>query len=233
MRLILAEIEKIGYKINYKLLNAADYGVPQVRERIVMLGSRDGGVLDFPKPTHSKTGDNGLKKWVTLKDALDGLNEIKPEFFNYSETRLKYLRQVPMGGNWRSLPVETQREALGGAYESSGGKVGFYRRLDWNKPSPTVTTSPHQKATDMCHPELDRPLTVRECARIQQFPDSWLFVGNKTQKYKQIGNAVPISLNYALGQSVYAALKKPLTIVEFEGKSFHSSQNHLLQTNTA
>lgn len=214
LRLVLAEIGKIGYKVNYKLLNAADYGVPQARERVVIFGSRDGDVLEFPQPTHSRTGENGLKKWVTLKDAFDGLNETEPEFSRYSETRLKYLRKVPMGGNWRSLPPEVQEEAMGGAYRSGGGKVGFYRRLDWNKPSPTVTTSPHQKATDMCHPELNRPLSVREYARIQQFPDEWQFVGKTAQKYKQIGNAVPVGLGYALGRSIYSALKEPVALTD-------------------
>jgi len=233
LRLVLAEIEKIGYKVDYKLLNTADYGVPQARERVVMLGSRDGDLLEFPKPTHSKTSENGLKPWVTLRDAFDGLNEKEPEFSNYSENRLKFLRQVPMGGNWRSLPAEVQEEAMGGAYKSGGGKVGFYRRLNWDKPSPTVTTSPHQKATDMCHPELDRPLSVREYARIQQFPDDWQFVGKTAQKYKQIGNAVPVGLGNAIGKSIYAALKEPSTVTENEKRFVDLTQTVLLRPNIA
>lgn len=215
-RLVLSEIEKIGYTVSYKLLNAADYGVPQARERVVVLGSRDGGRLDFPKPTHSQTGEKGLLPWVTLKEAIYGLREEEPEFANYSEARLTYLRQVPMGGNWRSLPKEVQEAAMGGAYQSGGGKVGFYRRLHWDKPSPTVTTSPHQKATDMCHPAEDRPLTVREYALIQQFPDDWQFYGKTGQKYKQIGNAVPVGLGRAIGEAMYYALTAPSTVVAIE-----------------
>lgn len=208
LRLVLSEIEKIGYKVHYKLINTANYGVPQTRERVVMLGSRDGNLVDFPEPTHSKTSENGLLPWVTLREALKDLKEPVGEYSKYSEARLKYLRQVPSGGNWRSLPVKLQEEAMGGAYKSGGGKVGFYRRLSWEKPSPTVTTAPHQKATDMCHPEFDRPLSVREYARIQQFPDSWKFYGSTSQKYKQIGNAVPVGLASAIGDSIYEALQK-------------------------
>jgi DNA (cytosine-5)-methyltransferase 1 len=124
-----------------------------------------------------------------------------------------------MGGNWRSLPLNIQAEAMGGAYKSGGGKVGFYRRLNWDKPSPTVTTSPYQKATDMCHPTKDRPLTVREYARIQQFPDDWQFFGKTSQKYKQIGNAVPVGLGRIIGQTVYAAVTAPKTTLAVENAS--------------
>ena len=214
LRLVLSEIEKIGYTVNYKLLNTADYGVPQKRERVVMLGSRDGDKLEFPRPTHSKTAKDGLLPWATLKDAIYDLKESTPETSYYSEARLKYIKQVPMGGNWRSLPLGVQEAAMGGAFKSGGGKVGFYRRLDWNKPSPTVTTSPHQKATDMCHPVEHRPLSVREYARIQQFPDSWQFSGSTSQKYKQIGNAVPVGLGRVVGDTVYAALMAKEPVIE-------------------
>ncbi len=88
---------------------------------------------------------------------------------------------------------------MGGAYHSGGGKVSFYRRLSWDKPSPTVTTSPQQKATDMCQPVELRPLTVSESARIQTFPDDWVFYGSVTSKYKQIGNVVTVLLAKEIG----------------------------------
>ncbi len=209
LRLVLAEIAKIGYTVNYQLINAANYGVPQTRERVVLLGSRDGTVLEFPEPTHAKVPTGGLLPWATLGDALMDLHEPEPEHATYSAARLQFLKQVPSGGNWRSLPTALQAEAMGGAFTSGGGKVGFYRRLSWSKPSPTVTTAPHQKATDMCHPEADRPLSVREYARIQQFPDDWQFYGSTSQKYKQIGNAVPVGLGYSIGTTIYQALAGP------------------------
>ncbi|WP_353740064.1 DNA cytosine methyltransferase [Phosphitispora fastidiosa] len=93
---------------------------------------------------------------------------------------------------------------MGGAYKSGGGKVGFYRRLDYEQPSPTLVTSPVQKATMFCHPTQDRPPSVREYARIQQFPDSWTIEGTVGNCYRQIGNAVPLGLGRAVGQVLKA-----------------------------
>ncbi|WP_414583180.1 DNA cytosine methyltransferase [Scytonema sp. PCC 10023] len=222
LRLILAEIEKVGYSVIYNLLEAADYGVPQSRQRVIFIGSRDNEPLSFPLPTHCEDGTN-LPKWHTLQDAFAGLVDSKPEFIPYSESRIKYLKLLKTGQNWRYLPDELKQEAMGGAYNSGGGKVGFYRRLAWDKPSPAVTTSPHQKATDMCHPEKLRPLSVRECARIQTFSDGWVFYGSTTSKYRQIGNAVPVQLARAIGEHVYKLITqesvKSLTNVTIAGCS--------------
>lgn len=208
---ILSEFERIGYSFTYGLLNAADYGTPQTRERVVILGSRDHEPLRLPAPTHSKDGRK-LLPWRTLRQGLEGLHDPEPQFQGYSESRLKYLRLVPEGGNWRSLPPQLLPEAMGGAYTSGGGKVGFYRRLAWDKPSPTVTTSPAQKATDMCHPAHDRPLSVRECARLQGFPDDWEFMGSLSDQYRQIGNAVPVQLGEALGRSLLETMRGVVTV---------------------
>jgi DNA (cytosine-5)-methyltransferase 1 len=206
LNVVLAEMKNIGYSVVYNLLEAADYGVPQNRQRVVFIGSRDNEPLSFPLPTYYKD-DNKLPKWNTLHEALCGLVDSKPEFVPYSPNRLKYLELLKAGQNWRHLPEHLKQEAMGGAYNSGGGKVGFYRRLSWNKPSPTVTTSPHQKATDMCHPEELRPLSVRECARIQTFPDDWFFYGSCASKYRQIGNAVPVRLAEAIGEHIYQIAK--------------------------
>ncbi|MFB9990684.1 DNA cytosine methyltransferase [Deinococcus oregonensis] len=203
---ILSEFRRIGYSFEYGLLNAADYGTPQTRERVVILGSRDGEALSLPAPTHSRGGLN-LPDRLTLRDGLHDLHDPEPRFQPYSEARLKFLRLVPEGGNWRSLPPELLPEAMGGAYHSGGGKVGFYRRLSWDRPAPTVTTSPAQKATDMCHPSQNRPLSVREVARLQGFPDTWQFCGSLSDQYRQIGNAVPTQLGRAIGLTLMAALE--------------------------
>lgn len=207
LQVVLAEMKRIGYEVNYGLLNAADYGVPQVRERVIFIGSRDGQSVTLPLPIYSEKGIRGLPKWRTLKHALEGLVDTQPEYIPYSESRIQYLRLLKAGQNWRYLPDELKKEAMGGAYQSGGGKVGFYRRLSWDKPSPTVTTSPQQKATDMCHPEQLRPLSVRESARIQTFPDDWIFYGSTASKYRQIGNAVPVLLAQAIGEYLHKRLK--------------------------
>ncbi|MGB7440649.1 MAG: DNA cytosine methyltransferase [Coleofasciculaceae cyanobacterium] len=208
LQVVLAEMNSLGYKVNNpRLLQAADYGVPQTRERVIFIASRDGELATLPLPTHRKNGVDGLNKWKTLKDALTNIVDPYLEYVPYSESRLKYLRLLKSGQNWRYLPDELKQEAMGGAYKSGGGKVGFYRRLSWEKPSPTITTSPHQKATEMCHPEELRPLSVRECARIQTFPDDWVFSGSITSKYRQIGNAVPVLLGQAIGEHIHKLIK--------------------------
>ena len=199
LKVVLAEMKELGYNVAYNLLEAADYGVPQNRSRVVFIGSRDCEAATFPLAKYSKDG-KFLPKWKTLKDALTDFVDVEPEFISYSENRLKFLRLLAAGQNWRNLPEGLQKEAMGGAYNSGGGKVGFYRRLSWDKPSPTITTSPQQKATDMCHPVELRPLTVRESAKIQTFPDDWIFHGSISSKYKQIGNAVPVLLAKELGE---------------------------------
>lgn len=217
LRVVLAEMKRLGYRVVYNLLEAADYGVPQNRERVVFIGSRDSELVTFPLATHSQDGAV-LPKWRTLKDAFTDFEDPQPEYTPYSENRLKYLKLLKSGQNWRNLPNELKQEAMGGAYKSGGGKVGFYRRLSWDKPSPTVTTSPHQKATDMCHPEELRPLSVKECARIQTFPDNWVFYGSTASKYRQIGNAVPVLLAKAIGDYLYSLIAedKPKGIQVFE-----------------
>lgn len=202
LNVVLTEMKALGYSVVYNLLEAADYGVPQNRKRVIFIGSRDSEPMTFPLATHSENGIK-LPKWRTLREGLMGLVDPQPEFIPYSENRLKYLRLLLAGQNWRHLPEELKQEAMGGAYNSGGGKVGFYRRLSWDKPCPTVTTSPHQKATDMCHPVELRPLSVCESAKIQTFPDDWCFYGSVTSKYRQIGNAVPVLLAKALGDYIY------------------------------
>ena len=109
---------------------------------------------------------------------------------------------VPEGGDWRDLPEDIARAYMKGSYNLGGGKTGMARRLSMDEPSLTLTCAPAQKQTERCHPIETRPLTVREYARIQTFPDDWTFCENLTAKYKQIGNAVPVNLAWAVGRSL-------------------------------
>lgn len=210
--IILEEFSKLHYKTVFGVLDAANYGVPQFRERFVMIGSRDHEEIFLPIPTHFQTHQNAKNRWVTLGDTIRDLEDTPGECLEFSESRLKYLRMIPEGGNWKNLPPELMEEAMGGAYRSGGGKVGFYRRLSYAQPSPTVVTSPVQKATMMCHPTKDRPLSVAEYARIQQFPDHWKLAGNTCDKYRQIGNAVPVGLAKAIGSAIVAAAEGNATV---------------------
>jgi DNA (cytosine-5)-methyltransferase 1 len=204
--MVLKELSGLGYYVVFDVLNTADYGTPQTRERVVFLGSRDGEPLEIPVPTHSKTGGDGKRRWVTLTKGLGSLAESKPVFSPLSEKKKDIMRRVPQGGNWRDLPKDLQRKALGGAYRSWGGRVGFFRRLSWDRPAPALTTRPDSKATMLCHPTKLRPLSVREYARLQQFPASWRFEGGRPQQYIQVGNAVPVGLGRAIGRALRKAM---------------------------
>lgn len=195
---ICRELATLDYYIVYGLVNCADYGVPQKRHRLILIGSRDGEEVFIPKATHSET--NGKLPWATLRDCIGTLRQGRPQFTPFSEAQLKYLRWLRAGQNWRDLPARLQKDALGAAYLSWGGRSGFSRRLSWDKPAPTLTTDPNGRATMLCHPDKLRPLTVREYARIQQFPDDWKFAGSIPQRYMQIGNAVPLGLGRVIGK---------------------------------
>ena len=104
------------------------------------------------------------------------MHNIKHQHLNFPKNRLKYYKKLKAGQNWRNLSIPLQKEALGKSYFSGGGKTGFLRRLDWNKPSPTLVTDPMMPATDLAHPTQDRPLSIEEYKRIQEFPDNWKLV---------------------------------------------------------
>ncbi len=199
---MVAEFRKLGYSISHALLNAANYGVPEKRERIVVIGHR-GERVPIPSPTHSENGELGTKKWNTLRSCIGDMEHRTD--LHYTELRKRsrpYMKILKEGQNRRNLPEDMAMQAMGKAYFLSGGKTGFLRRLKFDEPSPTLVTSPTMPATLLCHPIQLRPLSIEEYARIQQFPDSWTFNGRLETIYKQIGNAVPVGLGQAVGQQI-------------------------------
>ena len=201
---VLALLRAGGYGVSFDLYNAANFGVPQSRERVILICSRDGRKVPHLMPTHSQDNSFGLPKWRSLRDALIGLNPKFGDHAEFPEDRLRFYRMLSSGQYWKHLPPHLHREALGGSLDSGGGKTGFLRRLDWDKPSCTLVTSPTMPATDIGHPEENRPLSVQEYKRIQQFPDEWIVCGSVTDQYKQIGNAVPVGLGEAVGKAILA-----------------------------
>lgn len=196
-------IDDLGYKlVEPQVLRALMYQVPQKRERLILVAIRkdlaDKVAFAWPSPCH---------RVMTLRDAF-----FKGELYDtdvppsagqkYPTKKQKVMELVPMGGYWRDLPVEVQKDYMGGSFALPGGKTGMARRLSLDEPSLTLTCAPAQKQTERCHPTETRPLTVREYARIQTFPDEWQFAGSLPSQYKQIGNAVPVNLAYALGRSL-------------------------------
>ncbi|MCQ9172440.1 DNA (cytosine-5-)-methyltransferase [Corynebacterium amycolatum] len=196
----------VGYHISYKVVRAQYHDVPQKRERLLIMGVRKdvGSQIFFPKER-----DYIVTIWDAIGDRPISEGQV------YPSKKKQILDLIPEGGYWKDLPDNLQREYLGKSYFLSGGKTGMARRLAWDEPSLTLTCSPAQKQTERCHPDETRPLNVREYARIQTFPDDWLFEGGISQSYKQIGNAVPVNLGYYIGKSVTAMIKGVTPEVEY------------------
>ncbi len=202
-------ITDLGYTLfEPRVLKAIFYKVPQKRERLIIVAVRNdlANGIDYEWPS-------SYNKILTLKDALKkgelyDSDVPESEGQKYPKRKAEILSMVPPGGYWRDLPEDIQKEYMLKSFYLGGGKTGMARRLSWDEPSLTLTCAPAQKQTERCHPEETRPLTVREYARIQTFPDDWVFEGPMSAKYKQIGNAVPVNLSFAVGKSVVHLLEK-------------------------
>lgn len=198
LQTMLNSLNEIGYVPYFKVLQSQFLDVPQKRERLMIIGIRKDLLI---KPVFPKNRNYIL----TLQDAIR--NCPKSEFTPYSAKKKKYLEMIPSGGYWKDLSLDMQKEYMGISFFRGGGKTGMARRLSWDEPSLTLTCNPSQKHTERCHPEETRPLSVREYARIQTFPDHWVFQGSVSSKYRQIGNAVPVNLGYHIGRCAIAMLE--------------------------
>ena len=206
-----------NYRLDIFEVNAVNYGAPQLRERVLFVGNRLNRQIDFPTPTHglNEASNKGpalfdsseaVIPFKTLREALAGLTDPDPVIMDFSPRKKKYLDLVQPGSNWRSLSPEIAQESMGRAYFAKGGRSGWWRRLTMDLPSPAIVTMPNHASTSLCHPTETRALTLRECARIQEFPDDWEFSGTAMEQYAQVGNAVPIRLGVVAGEVLAAAL---------------------------
>ncbi len=203
LKIILRHLRQAGYSISFNLYNAANYGAPQIRERVVLIGKLGAKEkVSYLQPTHSEEESYGLPAWRTFGEAVAGLDSGTMHHVDFPAKRLKYFKMLKEGQCWKDLPKTVQREAMGKSYDLPGGKTGFYRRISFDRPCPTLVTVPTMPATDLCHPVEDRPLSVEEYKRVQGFPDDWKICGNITDMYKQIGNAVPVALGEAIGKAL-------------------------------
>lgn len=174
--MILKDFENLGYVVKHKILNAADYGVPQTRQRVIIVGVRKDIDFEyvFPQPTHDKNGENGLPRWVSVGEAMSVIPD--PDLPNdlpnheYSKYKLNF-----------------------------NGYIG-HRELDPDKPAPTVTARGDNKGgvVILPHPNATRRMSCRELATVQSFPLNYYFFGNRSSVYRQIGNAVPPLLGFAV-----------------------------------
>lgn len=218
LKQIMSEFESIGYTISYKILNAADYGVPQTRQRFFLVGSLHGIKYEFPEPT--------ILKHVTVSEALDDLPELSngDDFFSakYSSTpssayakkmRGKMMvsvnnsvtknskliidryKHIPQGGNWKNIPSQL----MDNYKDHTRCHTGIYHRLDETKPSTVIG---NYRKNMLIHPIIDRGLSVREAARLQSFPDWFEFTGSIGEQQQQVGNAVPPLLAEAVFKQI-------------------------------
>lgn len=220
VRLLLSDYEKEGYRVDVCEVNAVNYGAPQLRERALFIGNSFDLAVSFPEPTHvshevyekgNHQGNlfqpqNALMPFATLGDAIGGFEEEEPVVMDFSPRKKSYLSLVPPGANWRSLPEHLQRESMGRAFHAKGGRSGWWRRLSYDLPCPCLVTMPNHASTSLCHPAEVRALSVGEYAKIQEFPDDWEFIGTPADRYRQIGNAVPIRLGVVAGELLASLL---------------------------
>lgn len=218
--LIQDEFRKLGYELKYKLLNAVDFGVPQYRERVILVGTKGTNNFVFPSPTHGTK--SGLKPYVTVSDALSNLPVLgsgdegisylsKPQnefqqFVQNTDTLsenvapnngdhlIKLMRALPDGGDKNDLPIELRPKS---------GYGNTYAKMWWNKPAPTITRNFACPSSSRCiHPRDSRAMTTREGARLQSFPDNYIFYGGRGTKNLEIGNAVPPLLSIQLAKQI-------------------------------
>ena len=200
---VLASLAAAGYKVEYKLINMADYGVPEIRERVIIIGNRMGLPVEFPVPDHSNNLNDKLPAWKNCWDVLKDLEKMPdcPTFnhvaLKHTEKNIERYKLIPEGGRLPEdkLPQELYRKNFGNTY----------KRLARNRPA--LTMVPGNDAFPI-HPTLNRSLTVREAARIQTFPDSIIFEGNRRQQGHQVGNAVPPVFSKKLAMFIIGQIKK-------------------------
>ena len=227
---ITQALVNLGYRVEYKVLRAEDYGIPQERRRVIFMGNRVGKPIHWPAVTHGQ----GIKPLTTVSDAISDLPPLKNgedrgivpyhaeplssyqsdlrarsnSVHNHSAPKLgsinlERMKFIPKGGSWRDIPFELLPEGMKKAKRSDHTKR--YGRLNWASQSSTILTKCDLHWGAYIHPEQDRAITVREAARLQSFPDWFHFLGSKTEQYVQVGNAVPPLLGRRLGEVLLAA----------------------------
>ena len=199
---ILDIFEDEGYTTVHKVLNAWNYGVPQKRERLITIGIRN----DLAEQCHFTFPREHEYKPVVRDIQLD-INPDATKCARYSQNKEAVFALVPPGGYWRDIDPVVAKTYMKTCWDMGGGRTGILRRIGLDEPSLTVLTNPGMKQTDRCHPLEVRPFSVRENARLQSFPDEWIFCGKLSEQYKQVGNAVPVNLAKEIGLEIKRTLE--------------------------
>ncbi len=200
---ILSVFEEAGYSISNAVLDAWDFDAPQRRERLITVGVRNDIAKDhrfvFPKPHSYKP---------VIGDVELEVNPGKDKCAHYSDRKREVMSLVPPGGCWSDIDPTVAKSFMKACWYMHGPKTGILRRFRLDEPCFAVMTNPSGMYTERCHPLEIRPFSYRENARFQTFPDDWEFVGSLSSKYRQVGNAVPVSLAKAIGQQLIVLLNE-------------------------
>ncbi len=213
VNLIARGLENLGYRVRWEILKAEEYGVPQERRRVVFIGTRTDCEIAFPQKTHGV----GLKPFVTVKKAIGDLPELenggkivpkrgKPQNHDapkLSSINLERMKHIPQGGSWRDIPFDLLPEGMKRAKRSDHTKR--YGRMRWNGLSCTVLTKCDIHWGAYIHPTQDRAISVREAARLQSFPDDFVFTGCMTDQFVQVGNSVPPLMARRIAEAIKQA----------------------------
>lgn len=220
LALILERLRDSGYVLSFELYNAANFGAAQIRERVVIIGKRRDSdstcKVPYLTPTHDEQGRFGLPHWRTFADAVATIptTENEQHFLPIPPQRLRFYELLKPGQYWKDLPPELWSEAMGKKLHLGGGKTGFYRRLAFDRPAPTLVTNPVMPATELVHPTANRHLSVEEYRVLQGFAPDYQLCGSIYAQYKQLGNAVPVALGAAIARTLVADMQnKPLPVV--------------------
>lgn len=219
-RTILNIFEDEGYTTFHKVLNAWNFGVPQKRERLITIGIRN----DLLDKCHFEFPVEHDYKPVVRDVKLD-VDPPLSECTRYSANKASVFSLVPPGGYWRDIDPAVAKAYMKTCWDMGGGRTGILRRIGLDEPSLAVLTNPGMKQTDRCHPLEVRPFSYRENARFQTFPDDWEFCGKLSERYKQVGNAVPVNLAKEIGLCIKSALEGktmwPLSFISEEDFKDH------------
>lgn len=204
IEVIKGDLEKLGYTVNYKVVNASDYGVPQNRERMILVAIHNsvGKMFEFPPAQKDKSQ-------LTLRHILEVPADVSNQtYWPYSPQAQNMIEQIPQGGSWKSIPYENLSPRFKRIRDDMKRyhAPNFYRRFSLDEINGTITASAQPENCGITHPIENRRYTIREIARIQTFPDDYRFIDDTTKNivamYKVIGNAVPCHLAKVIGDAI-------------------------------
>lgn len=245
----IKKMAELGYSVYLKKVYMQEYGVPQRRKRVIIVGNREGKTFSFPEEHENATGSIYHASSCVLRDAISDIEaneivDIEHKFKKMDGIQLERIKALKVGQSMKNLPAELQHESFkrrasrrvcdGTPTEKRGGAPSGLKRLSYDEPCLTITSA---STSEFIHPSQNRPLTIRECARIQTFPDSFSFCGSDAEKILQVGNAIPPTFAYQMAEQIKECDKhrngiEPSALIEYEVTKSGAKSPALMRTCT-